>query len=72
MSDKNLPDTTQSPRSRDQYLDDVDTHIFELSWHDKNDILINRQHLVLFLEDATDGRFMLSNTSSPITTEKEL
>lgn len=69
--DRKLPDTQEQPRERSEYLDDVDTHLLEVTVHDENDVVFSRQYLVLFLEDATDGRYVTSNVSSPITTEKE-
>jgi hypothetical protein len=69
--DRKLPDTQEQPRPREPYLNDVDTHLLEVTQHDKNDVILGRQHLVLFLEDANDGRFVTSNVSSPITTENE-
>jgi hypothetical protein len=70
MDDK-LPANTDSP-SKPPWAGGIDTHIIEVKYHDVHDICIDRQYTILFLDDADNGRFIASNYSFPVTTEKEL
>lgn len=66
MTDKNYPETATEPLSRSTVLDGVDTHIVEVTRYDQNDVVVGRQYMALFLEDATDGRFVCSNITSSL------
>jgi len=70
MGDQNLPVPVEQP-PRNPWIDDTETHLLEVTYHNSSDIIINRNYFILFVEDASEDRYILSNVSSPVTTEKE-
>lgn len=56
---------------RRAWLDEVGTHIIEVTRHDKYDIIVGRQYYVLMLEDADEGRLLTTTVTSPVTTESD-
>jgi hypothetical protein len=75
MSDdrrKKLPDTIDDPQPTKYWIDGTDTYVVEVTRHDINDIAVAQQYFVIFCEDAESGRYLSSNVSVPITTEKDL
>lgn len=71
MGNDNLPVLAEQPPRTAPWLDDTDTHLLEVTYHNPQDIIVNRDYFILFIEDAAAGRYILSNVSSPITTEKD-
>lgn len=65
----NLPDTTTGPRPRSSILDESDVHVIEVTRHDTRDIINGRQYFALFLDNATDGRYICSNITTPLQQE---
>lgn len=43
---------------------EIDTYLIEVTRHDVNDIIVGRQYIALFLEDASDGRYLCSNVTT--------
>jgi len=69
--DRKLPVPAEEPPVEATWLDDVDTHLIEVTRHDENDIIFGRQYFLLMLEDAESGRFLTTRVSSPVTTETD-
>lgn len=46
--------------------DTVDAHIIEVTQHDRDDIVVGRQYIVLFLEDASADRLISSTVSDDL------
>ena len=67
--DRKLPVSAEEPPEIG-WLDDVDTHIIEVTRHDKRDIIVGRQYYVLMLEDADDGRFLTTTVSQPVVSDQ--
>jgi hypothetical protein len=67
MTDKHrLPVPVEEPPEIG-WLDDVDTHIIEVTRHDTHDIVVGRQYYVLMLEDADGGRLLTTTVTSRVT-----
>jgi len=69
---EHLPDTIEGPQPSKYWIDGTDTYIVEVTRHDTSDISVAREYFVVFVEDAESGRYLSSNVSVPITTEKDL
>lgn len=64
--DDNLPIAMEQPRSREDLLDGVDTHVVEVTWYNVRGTIESQQYLVLLLDDAEAGRYVVSDVSLPL------
>lgn len=68
----NMPVLREQPPTVAPFLDTVDSHIVQVQYHDRYDVVMEIQYWLLMVEDAPNNEFLATKFSVPVTTETDL